>query len=74
MGLDLHVRQILKKKLDIISGRKVVFLCCFHNAVDHRTGPCLGKRVAEQPVLSADSKGADLVLRTVVRGPFSNSV
>ena len=66
MGLDFHVRQILKKELDIISGRKVVCLCCFHNAVDHCAGPCPGRCVAEQPVLSADSKGADLVLCTVV--------
>lgn len=66
VGLDFHVRQILKKVLDIISGRKVVCLCCFHNAVDHCAGPCPGRRVAEQPVLSADSKGADLVLCTVV--------
>ena len=55
MGLDLHVRQILEKELDIISGRKVGCLCCFHNAEDHRTGPCLGRRITEQPVLSADS-------------------
>ena len=34
VGLDLHVRQILKKELDIISGRKVGCLCCFHNAED----------------------------------------
>lgn len=44
-------------KLDIISGRKAVCLCSFHNAVDHRAGLCTGRRVAEQPVLSADSKG-----------------
>ena len=53
--LDLHVRQIFEKEADIISGCKVVCLCCFHNAVDHRTGPCPGRRVTEQPVLSADS-------------------
>ena len=50
VGLDLHVRQILEKELDIISGRKVVCLCCFHNAVDHCAGFCAGRRVAEQPV------------------------
>ena len=66
VGLDLHVRQILEKELDIISGRKVVCLCCFHNAVDHCAGFCAGRRVAEQPVLSADCKGTDLVLCTVV--------
>ena len=66
MGLDLHVRQILEKELDIISGRKVVCLCCFHNAVDHCAGFCAGRRVAEQPVLSADCKGVDLVLCTIV--------
>ena len=59
VGLDLHVRQILEKELDIISGRKVVCLCCFHNAVDHCAGFCAGRRVAEQPVLSADCKGVD---------------
>lgn len=66
MGLNLHVRQILEKEADIISGHKVVCLRCFHNAVDHRIGLCTGRRVAEQPVLSADSKGADLVLCTIV--------
>lgn len=66
VGLDLHVRQILEKELDIISGRKVVCLCCFHNAVDHCAGFCAGRRVAEQPVLSADCKGVDLVLCTIV--------
>ena len=66
VDLDFHVRQTLKKELDIISGRKVVCLCCFYNAVDHCAGLCAGRRVAEQPVLSADSKGADLVLCTVV--------
>ena len=60
MGLDLHVRQILEKELDIISGRKVVCLCCFYNAVDHCAGLCAGRRVAEQPVLSADSMEAFL--------------
>ena len=48
-------------KLDIISGCKAV---C-HNAVDHRAGLCTGRRVAEQPVLSADSKGTYLVFCTV---------
>ena len=52
-------------KLDIISGRKAVCLCSFHNAVDHRAGLCTGRRVAEQPVLSADSKGTYLVFCTV---------
>lgn len=52
-------------KLDIISGRKAVCLCSFHNAVDHRAGFCTGRRVAEQPVLSADSKGTYLVFCTV---------
>ena len=44
-------------KLDIISGRKAVCLCSFHNAVDHRAGLCTGRRVAEQPVLSPTVKG-----------------
>lgn len=66
MGLDLHVRQILEKELDIISGRKVVCLCCFHNAVDHCAGFCAGRRVAEQPVLSADCKGVDPAAKTVL--------
>lgn len=52
-------------KLDIISGRKAVCLCSFHNAADHRAGLCIGRRVAEQPVLSADSKGTYLVFCTV---------
>ena len=52
-------------KQDIISGRKAVCLCSFHNAVDHRAGLCTGRRVAEQPVLSADSKGTYLVFCTV---------
>lgn len=52
-------------KLDIISGCKAVCLCSFHNAVDHRAGLCTGRRVAEQPVLSADSKGTYLVFCTV---------
>lgn len=73
MSLDLHVRQILEKELDIISGRKVVCLCCFHNAVDHCAGFCAGRRVAEQPVLSADCKGADLILCTVV-GDFATRI
>ena len=55
VGLDLHVRQIFEKELNIVSGRKVVCLCCFHNAVNHCAGFCAGRRVAEQPVLSADS-------------------
>ena len=29
-------------KLDIISGRKAVRLCSFHNAADHRAGLCIG--------------------------------
>lgn len=52
-------------KLDIISGHKAVCLCSFHNAVDHCAGLCTGRRVAEQPVLSADSKGTYLVFCTV---------
>lgn len=52
-------------KLDIISGHKAVCLCSFHNAVDHRAGLCTGRRVAEQPVLSADSKGTYLVFCTI---------
>ena len=52
-------------KLDIISGHKAVCLCSFHNAADHRAGLCTGRRVAEQPVLSADSKGTYLVFCTV---------
>lgn len=51
--------------LDIISGRKAVCRCSFHNAVDHRAGLCIGRRVAEQPVLFADSKGTYLVFCTV---------
>ena len=64
MGMDFHVRQILKKELDIISGRKVVCLCCFYNAVDHCAGFCAGRRVAEQPVLSADSTVVQQRLRS----------
>lgn len=52
-------------KLDIISGCKAVCRCSFHNAVDHRAGLCIGRRVAEQPVLFADSKGTYLVFCTV---------
>ena len=33
VGMDLHIRQILKKELDIISGCKVVCLCCFYHTV-----------------------------------------
>ena len=63
---NLHIRQILEEKPDIISRRNLVCLSRFHNAVDYRTGFCTGRHIAEQLVLSADCKGSDLVFCTVV--------
>ena len=58
-------------KLDIISGHKAVCLCSFHNAVDHRAGLCTGRRVAEQPVLSADSVKGRIWFSARLEGCFS---
>ena len=64
--LFAQLRRVLQNPEQVSVRIQLVFLCRFHQAVDHSTGPRTTRRIGKQPVLPAHHKGLNAALGTVV--------